>query len=277
MNNELHEDLIAIHAVFLKELGFNLSDSDNSEHIFYKNYQLLLKLDPNSEEFRYILLHNLFGPVQYLEELKKISTKKYKIWKKRLVNNAQNVGVYGDLFELYITWTLVMKNVDFSSIDSPDFEISYNHSKIYIECTSAQFDFGKTPSKEEILLKITNTIYNKMILKYATTSTCLFVDITNLCYHAKMLNAHITLEELTLSVLNASQKIDGFQSSHTFGAVMFFWINIIKDSNNKIHYSCDSFDIIQNVDANTKLIEFLKNNNVDIPNKKQIESPKYNH
>lgn len=277
MDDTLHVDLKAIRQLYQKELNFDLYNTNNSEHSFYKNYQLLLNLDPDSEEFRYILLHNLFGPVQYLEELKKLSEKKYKIWKNRLIKNTQNVGIYGDLFELYITWTLVMKNINFVPSDSPDFEISYNNSKIHIECTSSQFDYEKAPSKEEILLKIASSVCSKMKLNYATPSTCLFIDITNLCYHAKLLNFPITQQELTLSVLNASQKIDGFESSNTFGAVMFFWINIVKDSNNNIRYASNTYDIIENITADSNLIEFLRNNNVDIPNKEQIESPKFSH
>ncbi len=277
MENKSHLDLIAIRQLYKSKLDFDLTDVKNSEHTFYKNYKSLLNLDPISEEFRYILLHNLFGPIQYLEELHKLSEKKYRTWKKRLIKNKQSVGIYGDLFELYITWTLVMKNIDFVLSDSPDFEILHNDSKVYIECTSSQFDFEKTPSKEDILLKITTSVFNKMKLNYATISTGLFVDITNLCYHSKLLNSPITQQDLISSVLNASKKIEDFNNLNTFGAVMFFWINIIKDSNENIRYACNSYDIIENVSANPNLIEFLKNSNIDIPNKKQIENPKFSH
>ena len=277
MNDKQLEDLKAIRQLYQTELNFDLSDVNNSEHTFYKNYQLLLELEPDSEKYSYILLHNLFGPVQYLEELKKLSQKKYKVWKNRLIKNTQNVGIYGDLFELYITWTLVMKKINFVPSDSPDFEITHDNFKIYIECTSSQFDFDKTPSKEEILLKIESSVCSKMKLNYATTSTCLFVDITNLCYHAKLLNQPITQKELTLAVYDASQKVEGFESSNTFGALMFFWINIVKDLDNNIRYASNSFDIIENVNADSSLIKFLKNNNVDIPNKQQIENPKFSH
>ena len=147
MSNSSSVDLKAIRELYLSELNFDLLDIKNQKHSFYKNYEFLLKLNPNSEEFRFVLLHNLFGPIQYLEELKKISQKKYKFWKNRLIKNTDNVGIYGDLFELYITWSLVMKKVEFKSIDSPDFEINYNNSKIFIECTSSQFENGKHQPK----------------------------------------------------------------------------------------------------------------------------------
>lgn len=271
-------NLNAIRSFYIEALNFDLSDLKNENHPFYKNYQLLLTLNQESEQFNYILFHNLFGPIEYLEELKKISSKKYKIWKNRLIKNTNNVGFYGDLFELYITWSLVKKNVDFRSIDSPDYEINFYNSKIFIECTSAQFDFKKNPTeKNEILLKITDSLHKKMELEYATTSTCLFVDITNLCYHAKSLNSPITQKELTTSLINASQKIFNFQSSNTFGAVMFFFFNTFKDSNGQIYYGCNSYNILENVDANENLITFLKNNNIDIPNKQSLEFPKFNH
>lgn len=277
MNNSSNADLKAIRELYLSELNFDLLDIKNQKHSFYKNYEFLLKLNQNSEEFRFVLLHNLFGPIQYLEELKKISQKKYKIWKNRLIKNTDNVGIYGDLFELYITWSLVMKKVEFNSIDSPDFEIHYNNSKIFIECTSSQFENGKTPTKEEILSKLENTIFKKLMSKYANTSTTLFIDITNLCYNAKILNSNITQDELKLSVLNASSKIDSFESSSTFGAFMFFWINISKDSNDNIMYVSNSFDIIENKNCNPHLLNFLKNNNVNIPDKKEVTTLKFSH
>lgn len=277
MEDKLNQDLKAIRQLYQTELDFDICDDSNAKHTFYKNYHLLSELETKSEEYNYILLHNLFGPIQYLHELRKLSEKKYKVWKNRLVKNTENVGIYGDLFELHITWSLVLKNIDFISSDSPDFEITYEKSKIYIECTSSQFDYGKNPSKESILLKITSSIQGKMNSKYATTSTCLFVDITNLCYHAKLLDLPITQQELTQSVFNASQKIHGFDSKQTFGAIMFFWINIVKDSKGNILYVSNSFDIIQNVNADPKLIEFLKKNNIDIAEKEQIGNPKFNH
>jgi hypothetical protein len=277
MNEKKNEDLKGIRQLYQNELGFDLCNEKNARHSFYKNYQSLIELDPKSEEYSYILFHNLFGPIEYLNELKKLSEKKYKTWKKRIVQNTQNVGIYGDLFELHITWSLVMKKIDFISSDSPDFEINYKKSKLYIECTSSQFNYGKNPSKENILQKIVSTIQTKMKLNYATTSTCLFVDITNLCYHAKQLNSLITKQELTQSVYKASQNIDDFNSSKTFGAIMFFWINTVKDLNGNILYATNSYDIIQNVNADPNLIEFLKQNNIDIPDKQQIDTPKFNH
>lgn len=277
MSNSSSVDLKAIRELYLSELNFDLLDIKNQKHSFYKNYEFLLKLNPNSEEFRFVLLHNLFGPIQYLEELKKISQKKYKVWKNRLIKNTDNVGIYGDLFELYITWSLVMKKIEFKSIDSPDFEINYNNSKIFIECTSSQFENGKTPTKVEILSKLENTVFKKLMSKYANTSTALFVDITNLCYNSKLLNSNITQDEIKLSVLNASNKIDGFESSTTYGAFMFFWINISKDSKGRIIYVSNSFDIIENKNCDSKLLNFLKNNNVNIPDKKEVTTLKFSY
>ena len=183
--------------------------------------------------------------------------------------------------EIYLSfillWSLVMKKVEFKSIDSPDFEINYNNSKIFIECTSFQFENGKTPTKVEILSKLENTVFKKLMSKYANTSTALFVDITNLCYNSKLLNSNITQDEIKLSVLNASNKIDGFESSTTYGAFMFFWINISKDSKGRIIYVSNSFDIIENKNCDSKLLNFLKNNNVNIPDKKEVTTLKFSH
>ena len=194
-----------------------------------------------------------------------------------MIKNISNVGVYGDLFELYITWTLVMKNIKFDAIDSPDFKILHNNFNIFIECTSAQFDFERKPSKSEVLQKITDTVLTKMSKKYANPSTCLFIDITNLCYRVKTLNSTITTEELMISIFNASQKIPTFESTQTFGAFLFFCFNIIKDANGKIMYACNSFDIIENTFTDENLIDFLNINNTSTPNKRTVQTIKFNH
>ena len=74
-------DLKATTQQCQKELNFDLSDTNNSEHSSYKNYQLLLTLNPDFEEFKYILLYNLFEPITNLEELKKLSKKNIKFGK----------------------------------------------------------------------------------------------------------------------------------------------------------------------------------------------------
>jgi hypothetical protein len=273
-------DIIYIKNYYLNEFQFDLSDSKNIGHSFYDNFQKLLQLKQNTEEYNYILLHNLFGPIEYLEELKKLSKKKYRVWKNRLIKNIRNVAFYGDLFELYITWTFVQKKIKFTTSDKPDNIIIFENSEIFVECTSSQFNFDIKPSKENILSKLVETLHCKMKKKYSKPDCALFIDITNLCFHANSLNLPITEEELSDVLISASQKTiesENLTDFVSFGAILFMFFDIYKTSIGEINYSCNGFNIRENSNANVNLIKFLKSNNLGLHEKKEIKKPKFNH
>jgi hypothetical protein len=188
-----NKDIEFIKKIYLRELGFDLESAENKKHAFYDNFQKLLKLDHKSDEYQYILYHSLFGPSEYLEEIKKVSIDNYNVWKNRLVSNKINVGLYGDIFELYINWTLVQKKLNFTKRERPDFSLSHNSKEIFIECTSTHCDFHKIPAEKDIYKKLKSKIREKVIEEYMNLSTVIFIDITNLYYHSK--NINLTLNE----------------------------------------------------------------------------------
>ncbi len=278
--NIILTDITFIKTYYLKEFQFDLSDSKNTGHSFYDNFQKIQHLNSNSNEYKYILLHNLFGPIEYLEELKKISKKKYRVWKNRLINNIKNVAIYGDLFELYITWSLAHKKINFSSSDSPDITIFVENTKIFVECTTSQFNFNKNPSKEDIFTKLIETLHSKMIKPYSSPDCALFIDITNLCFHANSLNLPITEEELSNALIKASQKTiesKKLKNLISFGVIIFMYFDIYDTSGGESKYACNGFNIRINSNVNIHLMNFIKKNNLGPHEKKEIKNPKFNH
>ena len=266
---------------YLAEFGFDLTDSKNKGKSFYENYQLLLTLDSTSEQFNFIFYNSLFGTIEYLESVKKVNVKVYNRYKTRLTNYINNVGFYGDMFELYIAWTLSQKKVVFSFAKppKPDFEITYNESKVFIESTSLQLDFNTAPMKEKMIGKIKDKMIEKMGKDYANSSTALMVDITNLCYHCAVLGDPLTKTEVTKVIFDSTKEL--IDASPTvisnFGSIMFFYFNSVKTNNGEPHWVLNVFDWIQNTNVDPNLIQFLKDNLISNVEITSMETPKFHH
>lgn len=273
-------DIEFIKKLYLKELSFDLENSENKGHAFYDNFQILLKLEPESDEYHYILYHCLFGPSEYLEEIKKVSSDDYNGWKNRLISNKKNVGLYGDIFELYINWTFVQKKLNFTKRERPDFSLKYNNKEIFIECTSTHCNFDKIPVEKDIFKKLKSKIREKIIEEYMNLSTALFIDITNLYYHSK--NINLTLNENFIS--KALKELDNnltkkppIKVIKPFGAIVFFYFDNSKDSNNETHYSCNILAHFKRPNTDTNLIDFLEKNIMKNIEKTISNNPKFNH
>lgn len=275
------EDVEFMQKCYLNELNFDLTDSNNKGHTFYENFQLLLTLDSNSEQFKYIFLNNLLGTIEYLNAIKKIDIKEYERFKIRLTKNIKNVGFYGDMFELYIAWTLIEKKTKFNKIEPPDFEVIFDNNKLFIECASAQFDFNKTPSKEEIFSKIKKTLRNKMKKPYANLSTALFIDITNLCYHSQVLNIPLTHIELRRALIDVTQELldstSNLISINHYGFIMFFSFKASKTVTGEVNYDCNTFGNNRNINADSNLIKYIESNLLSHLGIQDVETPKFHH
>ena len=282
-----NEDIKFIKKLYLKELSFDLENSENKGHAFYNNFQTLLKLEPKSDKYQYILYHCLFGPSEYLEEIKKVSFDEHKIWKNRLISNKKNVGLYGDIFELYINWTFVQKKLNFTKRERPDFSLNHNNNnnnnnnnEIFIECTSTQCNFEKIPEEKDIFKKLKSKIREKIIEEYMNLSTALFIDITNLYYHSK--NINLTLNENFIS--KALKEVDEnltkkppIKLIKPFGAIVFFYFDNSKDIINETHYTCNILTHFERPIADKNLVDFLEKNIIKNIEKVVSNSPKFNH
>lgn len=252
MSNLNQSDLKSMEKMYLQTFNFNLLDSKNINHPFYKNYRKLLATEPNSEEYKYIFYNVLFGPLEYIQELKNVSESDFEEWKTRLVNNTNNVGFYGDIFELYINWTLVRKDFVIKKSERPDFTIIHNSKEVFIECTSAQFDFDKNPTTKEIFKKIKSTVRSKIVEDYMNLSTSLFIDITNLIYHSKKLNLEINSEFLLKalsSVDNDLKKNPPVKILKPLGSVRFFYFDAFQNQSSVINFACNIIGDFKNPNA----------------------------
>jgi hypothetical protein len=275
-----NRDIEFILKLYKNKLDFDLENSDNKEHAFYDNFQMLLELEPNSIEYKYILNNCLFGPIEYLEEIKKVSLDEFNFWKKRLVRNKKNVGLYGDIFELYINWTFVQKNLKFTKTERPDFSLLHNDVEIFIECTSVYFDFNKNPIEKEIFKKLKSKIREKITEEYMNLSTALFIDITNLYYHSKNINLSLNsnliskvLEELDNNLTKKNQK----KAIKPIGLIVFFYFDNSNDSNNENYYSCNILANFKRPSADINLINFLEKNFIKNIEKTTSNNPKFSH
>lgn len=265
--------------LYKDEMNFDIDNSKNSEHQFYMNFQSLKKLKTKSDEYNYILFHCLLGPLDYLATMKKSSLADWEIWRKRIINNINNVGLFGDIFELYVNWSLVQKEIEYKKNERPDFTINQNNKEIYIECTSAHFDFDKVPTEKEIFKKLKNNIRSKTVEKYMNSSTALFIDITNLYYHSKKIN--LTLENefffRTLKEIDEDLLKQQINPAKSFGAIYFFCfdysINDVDDS----HYTYNILSKFNRLEADKNLIDFMEKNLVQNLAKKISYNPKFNH
>lgn len=275
-----NEDIEFIKKLYLKELSFDLEDSENEGHAFYDNFQILLKLDHKSEEYQYILYHSLFGPSDYLEEIKKVSFEDYNLWKNRLISNKKNVGLYGDIFELYINWTLVQKKLNFTKRERPDFSLNYNGNEIFIECTSTQCAFDKIPAEKDIFKKLKSKIRAKVIEEYMNLSTVLFIDITNLYYHSKNINLTLNENFIYKALTEVEEKLTKkppIKLIKPFGAIVFFYFDNSQDIINETHYSCNILTHFKRPTADNNLIDFLEKNIMKNTEKVISNNPKFNH
>ena len=108
------KDLNNLKMIFLSHLGYDLEDPINAGHPFFDNYQKLVKDQLNDIEYNNILLFSLFGIIQYLEVI--TDKAELQFWINRLTKNTESVGLFGDIFELYIQWTLIEKKINFKKI-----------------------------------------------------------------------------------------------------------------------------------------------------------------
>jgi hypothetical protein len=279
------KDIEEIKKYFIDIFEFDLMDSKNKGNPFYDNYQLLLTLNTKSQQFNFIFFNSLYGAIEYMESIKEINTKIYRHYRTRLTKSINNLGFYGDLFELYIAWTLTKKEVVFKNPKhpKPDFEISYKQDKLFIECTSVQFDSNTIPTKKGSLLKIKKALGIKMGKEYVNSSTALMMDITNLCYHCEIIENPLTLEEVRqITTETTKERIDSFIPLNTdenvanYGLIIFVYFSTTKTNNGEIGWALNFFDIRQNIHVNDILIKFMDANLINIE-MTSLKLSKFNH
>lgn len=274
METNTNSNLISLRAMFLTLLDFDLENPSNSDHPFCFTYKVLLKLNPDTDEYEYLLFNCLFGIIECMDMLKKTNFPEYEKWKVRLVKNTKSVGLYGDIYELYIHWSLVRKNISFLKSERPDFTINWKGLNVFIECGSAQFDFNKIPSEKEVFRKLKSVIRINFTSGYLNTSTALFIDITNLMFHLSDFDANILSR--ALSAVDLELKRNPSNTLNEPGAITFMNFELIKNSSSQ-KYACSVTGSFLNPNVDPNLKSFLEENFIGGIEKPIVIKPKFNH
>ncbi len=272
MKRDRTTDLNNLKMLFSSQLGYDLENPINAGHPFYENYQKLLKTGLSDTEHNSIMLFSLFGIIQYLEAF--TDATELKFWINRLTKNTKSVGLYGDVFELYIQWTLIEKKINFLKNERPDFIISFESSKVFIECTSAQFELDKIPDEKQVFRKLKSTIKKKFQEKYINLATALFIDVTNLLYHLPSLNSQILRK--ALESVEKDLKKNSANTITLPGSVTFLIFEFVENKT-RYHFSCNILGNFTRHDVDPYLKAFLEKNFIKGIEKKNLISPKFHH
>ncbi len=274
MEKDRNEDLMSLRAMFLTILDFDIENPLNSDHPFCFTYKALLKLNPDTDEYKYLLYNCLFGIIECMDFLKKTNNAEYEKWKTRIIKNKKSVGLFGDIYELYIHWSLDRKKITFLKSERPDFIIDWNGTNVFIECGSGQFDFDKTPNEKEVFRKLKSVIRSNFTSGYLNYSTALFIDITNLIFHLPDFDVNVLSR--ALANVEIELKRNPSKTLNEPGAITFMNFELIRNSSGQ-NYACSITGSFLNPNVDSNLKSFLEENFVRGVQKPIVIKPKFNH
>jgi len=252
-------------------LDFDLKDIANLGNEFYEDYQMWLTFTNNPDLYDYYLAYNLLHPIELFEKLKCTNEEYFNWFKNRMVKSKNNVSFFGDKFELFIAYTLIQKNIVFTRPEPPDFEIENFKDKLYIECTTSQFDFSTIPTKNEIFTKLKKTIISKLSKPYTNNNTILFVDITNLMFHSLNLKDELTDEQIQNTLVEITRRQG---KKIVFGAIAFFRFYVSQNDIDEKTYNWNPFILLNN-NPSQSIKEFFDFSLVDMPQEPKWHYPKF--
>lgn len=146
-------------------------------------------LTPLGRSLRGVLTHNNQGRYRerdyellklqfFIHQLKRLEVscpKLLKYYAKQFRRAGSSDGFFGLRFEVNIASSLTHKAVNFEKTERPDFRLP--DLGVELECTSARF--RKPRGQGHLTYKIAAVVRLKAKKGYATRSTALFIDITN--------------------------------------------------------------------------------------------------
>ena len=130
---------------------------------------------------RDVQLNRMAMLAKHLKEVADANPSLFDDFRERLRAVANLDEFFGVRFELNIAATLCRHQISFHKTESPDFLIDSDQNQIGIECTSVRL--RKPTDKQDFRYKLHSKLREKSQMPYASTSTALFVDITNVMYH----------------------------------------------------------------------------------------------
>jgi len=168
-------------------------------------------------------------------------------------------------------YSLLEKGIKYTKPEPPDFKIKHKKVELYIECASAQFDFNAAPDKKKIYTKLKKTLISKMQKGYANPETALFVDITNLIFHANEMNEPLTSQELKTILISANIQV---KAEQMFGLVAMFYFFSSRNSEGERYYHWKSC-LYENASTNTELHNFITENLINSPEGENLDFPRF--
>ncbi|WP_345972972.1 hypothetical protein [Sulfurimonas diazotrophicus] len=132
-------------------------------------------------ENAYVHYGRLYMLTLNMQSIKKFDKVLFKKYNRALKKSVYDNNFYGLRMEINTIAHFIQKNISFNKQESPDFEITHNGNKVYIECTSVVFE-RKTSTNEDVLKKILFKINEKNEKPYASNSTSLWIETTNMTH-----------------------------------------------------------------------------------------------
>lgn len=117
--------------------------------------------------------------MKFLDDLytiKKYDSEVYQKLKREL-EEVEFERYYGVREEIAAARSLIIKGLNFTHPDPPDFVFEYSGKELKMECTSAHIE-----STQDFMQKITNKISSKALKPYADDDCILVMDITNIIH-----------------------------------------------------------------------------------------------
>ncbi len=121
-------------------------------------------------------------------------------FKKQLHTNLSFDKYFGFRMEIHTAAVLILKKVEFTKTESPDFTIHTEDRDVFIECGSAHLSKPKT---QDVKYKIGSVISQKSKKPYCGPATALFIDYTNIYHNILKNDSQFKTDEINEYLKNA--------------------------------------------------------------------------
>lgn len=117
--------------------------------------------------------------VQHLKRLEQARPELLRYYRRKLREARNNDAFFGLRYEVNIASSLIKKGLTFEKTERPDFRLP-DHG-LSLECTSVRIRTARG-KEHDLTYKVASVIRGKAKKGYATHSTALFIDITNVAH-----------------------------------------------------------------------------------------------
>jgi len=164
--------------------------------------------------FRDLQLMKLQFFAEHLRQIEAYDPKLLSAFRREFRRRLARDQYVGLRFEVATAARLIRRGVPFTRGERPDFYLTFNGARLGIECTTATIT---DPARQDPLRKISEVVWNKRDKPYATPSTAIFVDISDVIQRASLVGASVGQEPLEAALR------DGLSGSAFGAAIGFFY------------------------------------------------------